>query len=564
MSFNPFLNSSSGDFSGDYNDLINKPTIPTVSNDLTDELKEHYDLAYSQSHTHSNMQALMEITDADITALHSTFPHKIYEIEQSLSDYATKEEVTQARVDVIGTLGYVTPEMFGAKGDGVADDTQALKSAILENKKVVLSKVYKLTESLELTNVELIGDNVLKTSILTYADKPLYFKGSNILENITFKRCSTKKEANVRLINNNNTAISNCIFTSDENTDCDAPLDLFSGNKNVNISHCQFLNYGITEGGDGGVWVRDLWGGITQNITFDDCIFESITEYGCDETLAIWGGGIGDIGTVENVLLNNCVFHLKCNDANRLPPHFLTLGMTGTTRRITLSNCYINNESARSTIIKSYGESDAAIIEDILLDNCIIDNNIESSLENGIFRGSNTIVRNSRIYTKKTISICQYTPCELSNVRPILENCIIISDEQMNSSNGTVFKNCDIRLNSEFSGPCSLATNGIDIINTKIRGINATGILMNLFREPDFAVKIENSEISGTITGQYFIINSNESRVLMISNSKILDKESYIPKGNGYFVNNICEGKRIGEYVSPNIKSSGNIFLSSL
>ena len=69
MSFNPFLNSnSSGGFSGDYNDLINKPTIPTVSNDLTDELKEHYDLAYNQSHTHSNMQALMEITDADITA----------------------------------------------------------------------------------------------------------------------------------------------------------------------------------------------------------------------------------------------------------------------------------------------------------------------------------------------------------------------------------------------------------------------------------------------------------------------------------------------------------------
>lgn len=49
---------SSGSFSGDYNDLINKPTIPTVSNDLTDELKEHYDLAYSQSHTHDNKSVL--------------------------------------------------------------------------------------------------------------------------------------------------------------------------------------------------------------------------------------------------------------------------------------------------------------------------------------------------------------------------------------------------------------------------------------------------------------------------------------------------------------------------
>lgn len=61
---------SSSGFSGDYNDLINKPTIPTVSNDLTDELKEHYDLAYSQTHTHNNkaiLDALSEDNSQELT-----------------------------------------------------------------------------------------------------------------------------------------------------------------------------------------------------------------------------------------------------------------------------------------------------------------------------------------------------------------------------------------------------------------------------------------------------------------------------------------------------------------
>jgi len=38
-------------FSGSYNDLSNKPTIPTVTNDLTNTLKANYDAAYTHSQT---------------------------------------------------------------------------------------------------------------------------------------------------------------------------------------------------------------------------------------------------------------------------------------------------------------------------------------------------------------------------------------------------------------------------------------------------------------------------------------------------------------------------------
>ena len=52
-------------FSGDYNDLENKPTIPTVTNDLTDTLKSNYDTAYNHSqaaHAPSNALKNSDIT----------------------------------------------------------------------------------------------------------------------------------------------------------------------------------------------------------------------------------------------------------------------------------------------------------------------------------------------------------------------------------------------------------------------------------------------------------------------------------------------------------------------
>lgn len=48
--------------SGSYNDLENKPTIPTVTNDLTNELKSSYDSAVTAKHTHSNKDMLDKLS----------------------------------------------------------------------------------------------------------------------------------------------------------------------------------------------------------------------------------------------------------------------------------------------------------------------------------------------------------------------------------------------------------------------------------------------------------------------------------------------------------------------
>lgn len=82
--------------------------------------------------------------------------------------------VDSGRLDVmLSTLvPYVTPEMFGANGNGTVDDTTAVKrcfsTAIASNKNIVLSKTYKITETITITdkvNVSGGGSILLSGSI---------------------------------------------------------------------------------------------------------------------------------------------------------------------------------------------------------------------------------------------------------------------------------------------------------------------------------------------------------------------------------------------------------------
>lgn len=97
-----------------YKDLTNKPTIPTVTNDLTNELKGNYDKAYTHSaspHAPTNAQKNSDITKEEIEAK------------------LTGEIVTHTHPGMITAKSYVTYEEFGAKSDGVNDDGVAIKLA---------------------------------------------------------------------------------------------------------------------------------------------------------------------------------------------------------------------------------------------------------------------------------------------------------------------------------------------------------------------------------------------------------------------------------------------------
>ena len=72
---------------------------------------------------------------------------------------AAINEVVTAIVALRGDLYYVTPEMFGAIGDGITNDTAAFQYAVDTGKTIVLMGDYLIDQVTTLGNITIIGNN---------------------------------------------------------------------------------------------------------------------------------------------------------------------------------------------------------------------------------------------------------------------------------------------------------------------------------------------------------------------------------------------------------------------
>lgn len=85
------------------------------------------------------------------------------EINNKLDEMATSGELMQI---VFKFMGYVTPEMYGAKGNGVTDDTLAVNKAINSNLIVIGAGTYKITSSIIINSTVDNNKNVFLNTIV--------------------------------------------------------------------------------------------------------------------------------------------------------------------------------------------------------------------------------------------------------------------------------------------------------------------------------------------------------------------------------------------------------------
>lgn len=116
-----------------------------------------------------------EVIDASIKTWLTDHP----EATTTVQDGAITE--TKINADFLLSIknGYVTPEMFGAVGDGIADDTESFKKAVdfCKNNSIkcirLLPKTYKITDTIDFTDCEsitLMGDKAHFQSVRSRID----------------------------------------------------------------------------------------------------------------------------------------------------------------------------------------------------------------------------------------------------------------------------------------------------------------------------------------------------------------------------------------------------------
>ena len=237
----------------------------------------------------------------------------------------------------------VTPEQFGAKGDGIADDLQALQTAMQQASaagrplELTAGAVYRFSSCLGLpSGLTIQGNGAVLLSDIQYPDlredrvAVELMKDSDDdcahdvrLENVTF-RAADSCQANymLRVMLARNVEFVGCTFDCEPNEWGRGAADLYGGNENIRFEGCVF--HQMTSGASGGIWVRNWTDRVeSRNIRFQNCEFY---KSGADELLAVWGWG----GAVRDVVLSGCSFYetqtQEALDADHRPVWFITLG----------------------------------------------------------------------------------------------------------------------------------------------------------------------------------------------------------------------------------------------
>ena len=202
----------------------------------------------------------------------------------------------------------VTPEMYGAVGDGIQDDTEAVRSSFESGSPVILDKTYLITESLFI-KTDIQGKGCI---LFGHNDVSLYCTSVGIsIKGLIFNYQQHEGKL-MRLKDAHNVLIEDCAFLNVGNHSAkqsEGMILITNGSSNITIRGCRFIQcYSSSESSSAGIWVNfSKQEDCCHHINITDCYFDDFQPSKDADAIKI-------IGQNENVYvyISNCVFH-RCD-----------------------------------------------------------------------------------------------------------------------------------------------------------------------------------------------------------------------------------------------------------
>ena len=458
-----------------------------------------------------------------------------YEItdEESITDY--QESLDNQLYATLLINESVTPEMFGAKGDGTTNDTLAFTKMIKCKKKIcgLQGKIYFINW------INIDEDYVYMENV--------HIKTNSVSSSSTEIRANTSKRM-FQFNNEGDFTFINCIFETDADqetttewlseyvtTPCSNVNFMYflDGVQNLNVDRCIFKN-----------GVFDLW------VTFDGtevlkgiCNITNCQSYGsCIFYNSRW---------VKENNIYNCTVHQGNNATTYSHCIYVTYGVG---MKVNIDNCKLNTSANGGVPVDIYHGSQY----NVHIDNTdLIVNNPSNNYALLIAgEGSRGIVSNCRIKGQGDTALIYQNDTNENN-EVIFNNCNIkvksLNRNAKSSNLACIFKNCDLDFervyySSQLTGYASLKfynsvinlTDQIDYVNTQIINCHIKSVVNAVNKIPiSFRTKglfIENYlENIGEINPNFSIYGNNTDTPI-VNNIFSKVRENNIYQGTG--VNN--------------------------
>ena len=277
----------------------------------------------------SDDESLSRFMDDELD-LTSTRPVENQVIARAIARLEQSHESTH---DAVAKL-HVTPEMYGAIGDGEADDTEAFKKAFAAEKNILIKN----------------GTYLISDTIDVESDTVVTINNSKILSKATENKkyiFNVEKKENIKIYGDN--ATLEMVKPETAQQACIAIFD----SKNILVDGLKLAK----AGGDGVI----IGGSTTkeaQDVIISHCVIDDARR-----------NGISIVGGVNNIKIQNCVIKNTKGATPQLGIDIETWSPDLLNRNIEVSNCRFENNATGAITVFEY--TDGVKIHDNYCDNVV-------------------------------------------------------------------------------------------------------------------------------------------------------------------------------------------------